>query len=290
MRNRSPKVNIIVLNHNGKDVLRKCLASVFRVDYPDFEIVVVDNASDDGSIEEAKKDFSKATFIKNSRNLGFSAGNNIGIRYSLEKQAEYVLLLNSDTEVEKDFLGKLIGLMGSDPKIGVLSPTILEGDSDRVWFSGGRIDWKRMRTTHLRDRIDGAAFRRTEFVSGCAMLVRKEVFAKIGLLDEEFFLYWEDADFSVRAARQGFRLAVAKTDGVRHFEKSRKNKPSKTYWLVLSGLIFFRKNAHWSLAPWGRAYLAARKAKNAADIRKDRFDETALAVRKAYSDFAKLGK
>lgn len=105
-----PKAFVIILNYNGKDVLKKCLLSVFKNDYPNFEIVLVDNNSIDGSFETAKADFSKANFIKNEENLGFSAGNNVGIRFALERMADYVLLLNNDVEVEKDFLGKLIDI------------------------------------------------------------------------------------------------------------------------------------------------------------------------------------
>ena len=103
-----PKVFVVVLNYNGGHFIKKCLASVFKNDYPDFEVVVVDNGSKDGSLEMAKSNFSKAVFIKNEENLGFATGNNIGIRYSLERMADYVCLLNNDTEVEKDFIEKLI--------------------------------------------------------------------------------------------------------------------------------------------------------------------------------------
>ena len=105
-----PKVFIIILNYNGQDVIKKCLASVFKNEYADFEVVVVDNNSTDGSLEAAKNNFSKAHFIKNEANLGFSAGNNVGIRFALERMAKYVLLLNNDTEVEKDFLEKLVAV------------------------------------------------------------------------------------------------------------------------------------------------------------------------------------
>ena len=109
-----PRVYLVILNYNGKDVLKKCLLSVFRNDYPNFEIVLVDNNSTDGSFEMAKSDFSKPSFIKNQENLGYAAGCNVGIRFALERMADYILLLNNDVEVEKDFLTRLVKVAESD--------------------------------------------------------------------------------------------------------------------------------------------------------------------------------
>jgi hypothetical protein len=278
-----PKVNIVVLNYNGKDCLRQCLTSLFCLDYPNLEVVVVDNASDDGSLEAARLDFSRVTYIKNEQNLGFSAGNNVGIKYSLEKMADFVLLLNNDTEVEKAFLTKLVNRALSNSNIGIFSPLIFFRETEQAWFSGGRIDWLRMKSLHNKESLK-QDFSDTDFISGCAMLVRKEVFAKIGLLDEDFFLYWEDADFSVRAKRAGFGLLVVADSVIRHFEKSEKNKKNKTYWLVLSGLLFFQKNAKNWLKTWNYVYILLRRLKNWNDVRKNR-TELCLAVQKAYRDF-----
>jgi hypothetical protein len=272
-----PRVSIVVLNYNGKDDLRRCLISLFRLNYPNFEVVVVDNASEDGSLEEAKQFFPKVSYIKNDQNLGFSAGNNVGIRYSLEKMADFVLLLNNDTEVEENFLTKIVDEAQKNPKAGLVSPLILAGSAEDVWFSGAKIDWLRMRTLHTDGALDA--------LSGCAMLIRAEVFAKIGLFDEDFFLYWEDTDFSLRARRAGFESLLVREAVVRHFEKSEKNKKNKTYWLVLSGLIFFQKNSSNYLKAWYGFYVYLRKIKNKLDLRKDAHNEIAQAVEKAYRDF-----
>ena len=163
-----PKVFVVVLNYNGGHFIKKCLASVFKNDYPDFEVVVVDNGSKDGSLEMAKTNISKAIFIKNEENLGFATGNNIGIRYSLERMADYVCLLNNDTEVEKDFLGKLVEAMEKDERVGIASPVIFNGESKQIWFSKGKINWLTMKAKH------GAKFMTKEiyssdFITGCAM-------------------------------------------------------------------------------------------------------------------------
>ncbi len=286
MKSQFPKVNIVVLNYNGRDCLKKCLTSLFCLDYPNFEVVVVDNNSQDGSLELAKLNFSRATFIKNEQNLGFSAGNNVGIKYSLEKMADFVLLLNNDTEVEKDFLSQLIRSAQANERVGILSPLVFGGNGKHVWFSGGKIDWLRMKTEHTQKLIE-SDFAESDFISGCAMLVRAEVFAKAGLLDEDFFLYWEDVDFSVRAKKAGFSLLVVAGSHVRHFEKSENMQKNKVYWLVLSGLIFFDKNASGMWRWWIFAFVLLRKLKNWRDVR-TRGTEIDLSVKKAYGDFKKL--
>lgn len=281
----SPSIFIVILNYNGQKALEGCLMSVFGVNYPGLSVVVVDNNSMDGSLEAAKAKFSKVIFIKNEQNLGFASGNNVGIRFSLEHGADYVLLLNNDTEVDSDFLNPLIAAIEEDEKVGIASPLIFKGNSKKIWFSGGEIDWFRMKTRH-NEKLEKEKDYPTSFITGCAMLVKKEVFKKIGLLDEDFFLYWEDADFSVRALKAGFSCIVVPASKINHFEKSEGNLTNKTYWLVVSGLLFFKKNTSWWLKPWVKIYIFARKAKNFFDI-KFRENEIRLAVNKAYRDFKK---
>lgn len=279
----SPRVFIIILNYNGKDVLKNCLASVFKLDFPNLEVVVVDNNSTDGSLEFAKANFSKAIFIKNEENLGYAAGNNVGIRFALERLADYVLLLNNDTEVEKDFLAHLVAVAEKEKKSGLLSPVIFNGRDKTVWFSGGTVNWLRMKAKH-NQKIRTEDYYATGFVSGCALLVKAAVFKAIGLLDEDYFLYWEDVDFSVRARRAGFENLVVAKSWVDHFEKSESNRKQKTYWLVVSGLVFFRKNTPLLLRPWIAIYTRLRKLKNKLDLARQS-NELAPTVSKAYQDF-----
>jgi GT2 family glycosyltransferase len=283
----SPKVFVIVLNYNGKDVLKRCLQSTYRTDYPNFEVVVIDNDSKDGSFEEAKGLFPRAHFIKNAENLGFAAGNNIGIRFALEKGADYVWMLNNDTKVEKETLSQLVAEGESRPKAGILSPLILHSRTKNIWFGGGKIDWWTMKTVHVPPQSLYSAFA-TEYVCGCAMLVKKEVFRQAGLLDEHFFLYYEDADFSIRTRRCGFELHVVPKAHVFHDEASSEN-PEKVYWLVVSGLQFFRRHTPVFMKPWSFLYLQARKLKNWRDIASGRHP-SALEVRRAYRSYADFSR
>lgn len=279
----SPKVFAVVLNYNGRHCLFEAIASLFQSDYPAFQVVLVDNGSTDGSFEMVKKSFSRVVCIKNENNLGYAAGNNVGIEYALERGAKYVWLLNNDTKVEKRAMSELVRLMEGDEAIGIASPLIFSGDSGKIWFSGGKISWWRMKTAHIRKNISRDYFG-SDYLTGCAMMVRAKAFRDAGLLDEKYFLYLEDADFSRKVREAGYKLAVSSASRIKHFEKSESKPDLKIYWLVLSGLIFFKRHTPLYLLPWMNAYLLARKIKNKIDL-KFRRDSIAEAVSKAYSDY-----
>ncbi|MEF3691514.1 MAG: glycosyltransferase family 2 protein [Candidatus Moraniibacteriota bacterium] len=271
-----PKVFVIILNYNGQKVLRNCLDSLYRDDYPNKEVVVVDNASEDDSFDKMRVIFSKYNFIKNDKNLGFAGGNNVAIKWALEKMADYVFLLNNDAVLGENAIRIMIEEAEKDQKTGIFSPIIYDKNG-QIWFSGGKINWLKMRAEHQED------IKKTEFVTGCAMLIRKEVFKKIGLLDEKFFLYYEDTDFSYRADKAGFGLRILKNSRVDHLEESQSN-PQKNYYLVLSGIRFFRKNAGFWKRFYLEGYLLGRKIKNYIDLRKNPADKDKQLVRKAYRD------
>lgn len=281
---KSPKVFIVVLNYNGQDCLKRCLSSVFKTDYENFEVIVVDNGSVDGSLEMARQHFSRAIFIKNEVNLGFASGVNVGIRFALERMADYVVLLNYDTVVDANFLTKLIEAGQTKPKVGILSPLIFTGQNKEVWFAGGKIVWPKMRTKHFFSVSQNTPYV-TSFISGCAMTIKAEVFEKVGLFDEDYFLYWEDADFSFRARKKGFELLMVPESWVYHFEKSEEQKPNKIYWLVFSGLLFFQKHASWWAWPYFNIYNGLRRIKNRLKIRKQPDDLLLKSVNKAFQDF-----
>lgn len=281
-----PKVYVLVLNFNGKSTLLNCLRSIYQSDYPNFETVVIDNDSSDGSLEMAKQNFSTAHFIKNPANLGFAAGNNMGIRFALEKFADYVLLLNNDAYLEKNTLSLLIKEAEGFAGLDLVSPLIMGPGKDQLWFSGGKIDWLRLRTSHSEHVPEEKPYA-SEYITGCAMLIKKTVFKKIGLFDENFFLYYEDADFSLRARQAGFSLGIIPTAKVLHDEQSESGKSDKVYWLVLSGLVFFQKHFPFYLKPWFWLHLTLRRIKNISTIILRR-SKLAKEVGRAYRDFSKI--
>ncbi|NTW46047.1 MAG: glycosyltransferase family 2 protein [Candidatus Moranbacteria bacterium] len=277
----SPKVFVIILNFDGRTRLVAALRSVFSLSYDNFEVVVVDNASKDGSIEEAKRLFPKAHFILNPDNVGFAAGMNVGIRFALSRGAAYLFLLNNDAVCHRSTLSRLVSVAVSGGSRSLLSPIIRKKDG-KTWFSGGKIDFLRMRTVHVEQRKKhGKEPYRTGYLSGCALLLPKSAIERVGLLDEGYFLYYEDADYSVRAKRKGYRLLVVPEAEVVHEEQSVSN-PEKTYWLVRSGVRFFVRHTPWYFRPWVWAYLRLRKVKNAIDV--SRGKKEALPVSSAYAD------
>lgn len=280
-----PKIFIVILNWNGSQVLLPCLRSVFSLAYTNFEVVVVDNASTDGSFESARSHFSRAHFIRNEKNIGFAAGMNIGMKFALSKGAQYVWILNNDTLCGKDSLRELVSAIQKERNNAILSPLILT-PLGKTWFSFGKIDFFRMKALHTDPPVHAQENTPYEsgYLSGCAMFFPKRVLQKIGFFDERYFLYYEDADISIRAKNAEIKLFIVPKAVVVHGEQSEKSQ-KKTYFLVLSGLRFFDLHAPRLLRPWIKLYILLRKVKNRRD-RYVRGDETALLVSKAYADYA----
>jgi hypothetical protein len=220
------KVTAIILNFNSYLETVECVKSLLKVKTTNFdlEIVIVDNGSIEKEAIIFKKEFPKLLVIENKINLGFATGNNVGIKLALSRGADFVLLLNNDTVVDKGFLTNLMAIFKKDQRIGIVSPKIYfypgreyylrrykKNELGKVvWYAGGLIDWDNMLPSHRGvDEVDRGQFlelQETDFATGCCMLVRKEVFAKIGYFDDKYFLYWEDIDFCQRARKSGFKI------------------------------------------------------------------------------------
>jgi GT2 family glycosyltransferase len=214
-------VYIVVLTWNGKPDTLECLNSLRLVEYRNFRILVVDNASTDGTCEAIKKQFPDVELIVNRENLRFAGGNNIGIRYALEHGADFVLLLNNDTVVDKHFLTYLTVAAATNPQIGMVGPKIYYfGDQQRLWFAGGKIVWWKGLISHIgiREKDHGQYDTQgeTDYITGCCVLVRRSVIESIGMLDERYFIYGEDADWCVRAIRKGYKLVFVPASIICH--------------------------------------------------------------------------
>ena len=200
---------VIVLNWNGEGVIEPCLRSLLEARGVDLEIIVVDNDSDDASPEIVRRDFPRVELIVNERNLLFAEGNNVGIRKALEAGGEYILLLNNDTVVDPDFALPMIELMRKNERVGVVGPQIRYfDDTERIWYGGGEfypLVWipRHRDIRKLRTEARGTAGE-TGYVTGCAMMFRREVALGIGLLDPSYGMYNEDVDFCRRAVEGGW--------------------------------------------------------------------------------------
>ncbi len=206
-----PSVFIILVNWNGKSVTLECLNSLAAVTYSNVKVVVVDNASTDGSAAEFKKRHPQVVILEQNENLRFAGGNNAGMKYAIDDGADLICLLNNDTTVDKDFLNHLVLRIQSDAKIGMVGPKIYyHDDPARIWFAGGEFSmWTgTMKHTGIRelDRGQHDAAREIDYASGCCILTKREVVEQIGMLDESYFMYGEDADWCMRARRAGYSI------------------------------------------------------------------------------------
>lgn len=245
-----PRVFIIIVNWKRADLTVACVDSLGAIDYPAYEVVIVDNASDDGSAEMLARNCPGARLLVNERNLGFAGGNNAGIRYALGQGAGMVLLLNNDTEADPAFLSRLVDAAEADPAIGIAGSKIYyHGEPKRLWYAGGRVDLWTGDTRHIgENETDTGQYdeaKDTDYVSGCSMLIKRSVLDDIGLLDEGMFLYYEDSDYCMRARRHGYRIVYAPASVVLHKVSSTAGRVEglQLFYGTRNMLRFERRNA-----------------------------------------------
>ena len=269
-----PRVSIIILNWNSYEVTRDCLVSLGRSDYANFEIILVDNGSRDSSPDRLSREFPSVRLIKNNKNLGFTGGNNVGMRDALGRDTDYLLLLNNDTEVAPDFLSQLVGVAESDPEIGVLNPKIyFYQPADMIWYGGGvhKPWWSFPRHIGVfqRDSDNNGLAQQVTFITGCALLIKTQIARQVGLLDETFFIGFEDADWSKRVMQAGYKAVYVPAAKIWHKisvdTKKNLGKPVKDFYYVRNSILLARKHLrqrrYWPLYWLSLAkYLAYRTA------------------------------
>jgi GT2 family glycosyltransferase len=249
----APPVAIAVVNYNGREDTLRCLASLARATYPNRWIVLVDNGSDEPIEDDVRRRHPEVVFLRHPRNLGFTGGHNAAARHALAAGAAYVLHLNNDTEVEPDFLEPLVAEMERDPRVGMATPKILYLQAPgRIWALGARLCRWTGRSPHAGvdepDRGVYDALRTVPRITGCAMLVRREVYERVGFLDDRFFIYEEELDWCLRARRAGFILRVVPQSVIRHLghrDAGRQGRPFMAYLQTRNHYLMIRKNAEW---------------------------------------------
>lgn len=300
-----PKVSIIILNWNGwKDTI-ECLESLYQINYPNYDVIVVDNASKDESIEKIKeyakgeieikskffrfnsrnkpkevieyteeelefkterpKRYSdipsnkKLILIKNNQNYGFAEGNNIAIRHALRNlDPKYILLLNNDTVVDKNFLLEMVKPAEKDENIGIVGSKIYyydyKGKNNVLWFAGGKINKLSGQTYHeginREEKGTYNKIKKCQYITGCSMLIRNKLLHQIGGFDKIFFAYYEDADLSVRASKAGWKNIYVPKSKIWHKVSKSTSKnylnisPITMYYVTRNRIIFMRKNSN----------------------------------------------
>lgn len=288
----APTVFIVVLNWNGWRDTDACLGSLAGLDYPSYRVVVVDNASTDGSEAQLRARHPHVTLLQSGANLGFAGGNNVGLRYALAEGANYVWLLNNDTLVEADALTQLVAKMQRDPGLGLCGSTLLyEAQRDRVQALGGaRYNRWLGSVRHLGQHqpraqpIDeGAVEAQLDYLIGASLLASRAFLEQVGLLQDDYFLYFEELDWAARA-RGRFRLGYAAKSVVYHKEGSSiggtgRAKAAKSYTADLYALrnrVRFTRRFYPYALP--TVYLGLLVAL-ANRVRRRQWDRVALIVR-----------
>jgi GT2 family glycosyltransferase len=248
-----PRVALVILNWNGRDDVLNCVASLPRLEYPNYTATVVDNASSDGSVDALRQRFPAQRVLVMEKNLGFTGGNNRGIADAVAAGADYVLLLNNDTEMHPRLVSELVRVAQSDPRIGVVGAKNLRlEDPSRVWGAYGEITYGGdLVRVHGKGEPDGPRFeaeRDVGWVIGNGMMMSRAAIEAVGGFDETFFGYHEDVDWCARARERGFRIVYAGRAIVFHkgFGAADPSRPVKfpvLYFLGRNGVLFARKHA-----------------------------------------------
>lgn len=268
----APKVAIIILNYNGLKDTIECLESLKQITYPNYQVIVVDNASkgnDADILEEKYKDY--IILIRNKENLGFSEGNNTGIKYALSKDFDYIWLLNNDTVVDKEALGEMVKLAERDEKIGIVGSKFLYYQKpDVIQTLGGsdKITWKGQGSyIHPleKDREEfNSNFEIKGYIYGASLLAKRKVIEEIGLLDKNYFMWAEEVDWCLRAQRKGWKLFYCGKSKVWHKEGAslgtdkekkflwKKSRRSTLQRFVVIGYLEMRNHLYFVNKNFGR--------------------------------------
>jgi GT2 family glycosyltransferase len=244
-----PLVTIIILNWNGKKDTVECLDSLKEITYPNYEITLVDNGSVDGSVEFVKKKYPEVEIIESIKNLGFAEGNNVAIRKAVERGTDYILMLNNDTVVDPEFLRELVKVLENDSSVGIAGPTVYYyKEKDRIQSAGGKICFYRGQTPHLTSKNDIKLneIRDVDYIMGCALLTKCELFKKIGYLNKDYFAYWEETDWCIRAKKAGYRIVHAPVAKVWHKGGSTTQKTRGFYEYQMTRNMFWFMKTHAS--------------------------------------------
>jgi GT2 family glycosyltransferase len=254
-----PKIAIIVLHWNGKHDTKACLESLEKLTYPNFEIIVVDNGSTDGSVPFLRDRFPGRLVIKTGANLGFSEGNNVGIRKAISRGAELLFLLNNDTIVASDILERFVDTFRSHPDAGILGAKIFLYDQpDTLDHLGGKWNSKTGTFDFIGHRFkeDGKSWQQPQeldYVCGAGLIVKRSVIEAIGYLEPRYFLIWEESDFCLRARKAGYKILTCPQAKLWHKVSASMvgGKPHSTYFWWRNRLLWIERNCpareKWSL-------------------------------------------
>ncbi len=252
-----PSIAAVIVNYNGGEVLPDAVKTLRQSDYKALEIIVVDNNSKDGSITDIINLHDDLIIIQNAENLGFAKGCNQGLEKSAEIGAPYTLFLNSDATVDNRTLSELSAFLNANPKAAAVSPYIFyAGKPDIIWYGGAKAalwrGWIAHEHIRIKYRADEHKPRRTGYLSGCIFLARTDALVDAGGFSEDFILYSEDVDLSLRLKKAGWQLWVLPEAHSYHKVSQSAGgelSPFKAYHRGRSMAVLYKKHLHWALFP-----------------------------------------
>lgn len=251
---QQPLVTFVILNWNQPEMTAECLDSIRQQDYGNYHVLVVDNGSRDNSVEVLNERFPWVELLVLEENIGYGMGNNAGIEHVLRSPTDYIFLLNNDTVVAPDMLSILVNVAESDPRIGIVGPTMYYFEPpDVIWSGENTVNWRsgQVARKNMGEHVSQDLLRQMEnhkidHVDTCASLVKREVFESIGLLDPRYFINYEDLDFDLRAKQAGFDLVYVPQAFMWHKVSLAMGfaSPATTYYMTRNALTLF-----WTRAP-----------------------------------------
>lgn len=244
----APYVVSVILNTNRRDDTLECLASLGRSTYERQRAIVLDNGSLDGSVEAVRSSFPGVRIVELAENLGYAGNNNVGITLALDGKADWILVLNEDTILAPECLEAMVVAGNSDRRIGIVGPLVYHFDTpELIQSAGGRLDCFWTASHIAQNEKDQGLFpdvRDVDWISGCCIMVRREVIQDVGPIDERFFYYWEETEWCIRARRAGWRIVHAPGAKLWHkgVQLNYKPSPSVTYYATRNRLLTLSKH------------------------------------------------
>ncbi len=259
-----PKVHLIVLNWNDKEISKKCLSSIEKVSYSNYEVLIVDNNSQDGSVEFFKEHFPQYDILALDKNLKYAGGNNAAVDYLKPEEEDFLVFINNDTIVSSDFLDHLVAPFLNDANCIITVPKILFAmDINKIWYAGGVVSMWKGSIDHIGIRdFDGPKYSfmmETDYATGCCFCIKYDDFRRLKYFDTTFDMYCEDVDLSIRAKRMNRKIVYSPKSIILHSvsqslgENSLKKIQNKLlgqvklFWKHASGLQIITLTFHWLL-------------------------------------------
>jgi GT2 family glycosyltransferase len=277
-------VSIIIVNWNAKDFLKPCLDSIYSQSYQNFEIILVDNNSKDDSLSFVRKNFPKVKIIENKENVGFAEGNNIGFK---QAKGNLIAMVNPDAELEQNWLSLLVSVLESSEEIAAASGKIfyLDGknDENKIFCTWSKINTFSATPVNF---YHNEPLSEVDYLSGSALIFKKNVLEKIGLLDKTYFLYFEETDWCARIIRLGYKLIYVPNAIAWHAVSPLSKSDEKIYYMERGRVRFALKNFDipyifsFSLIFFGETIFLILR-----DIKKRNFLRTKLRLKAIYWNF-----